>query len=163
MKDWEAKDVTIDDGNFSVEMPKPQARIKGVLKGNQIVGEWIQMGNSLPLTMKKGYVAATNYLSFPAATAEQLKGRWTGTLNNLAVVVRFETDARGRTLGFFDSTQQGFLNIPIKEAALTGTKFSFGLAVGARYSGELAANKITGEWSQPGLPKPLPLVFTREK
>lgn len=164
VKDWEAKNVLLDDGNFSVEMPKPNAKVVGLLKGDQIVGQWNQLGNTLPLTLKKGrYVAAPSYLNFPAAAREQLKGRWTGTLNGLAVAVRFETDAQGRMVGFFDSLQQNLLNLVIKEATLAGTKLTFGLAVGAKYTGELADGKLTGEWNQPGLPKPLPLVLTREK
>jgi hypothetical protein len=89
--------------------------------------------------------------------------RWTGTLNSLAVRVRFEPDAQGRVLGYFDSLQQNLLNLPMKEAHLAGTKLTFSLSVGAKYSGDLAAGTLTGEWSQPGLPKPLPLVLTREK
>jgi hypothetical protein len=164
VKDWDGKDVTLDDGHFSVELPKAMAKITGVLKGDQIAGQWVQLGNSMPLTLKKGrYVAPTSYLDFPAAARDLLKGRWSGTLNGLAVVVRFETDAQGRTLGFFDSTQQQLLNIPITEAAFASGKLTFGMAVGAKYTGELAGDKLTGEWSQPGLPKPLPLVLTREK
>lgn len=164
VKDWEAKDVTLDDGHFSVELPKPRAKVTGMLKGDQIVGEWNQLGNSVPLTLKKGrYVAAASYLDLPAMAREQLKGRWSGTLNGLAVIVRFETDAQGRTLGFFDSTQQDLLNIPIKEAELAGTKLTFGIAYGAKYTGELAGGKLRGEWTQPGIPKPLPLVLTREE
>jgi hypothetical protein len=164
VKDWVGSNVTLDDGHFSVEVPKAMAKISGTLKGDQVVGQWIQLGNSLPLTLKKGkYVAAPSYLDLPAAAVQQLKGRWSGSLNGLAVVVRFETDAQGRTRGFFDSTQQQLLNIPIIQAQFTGTKLSFGLAVGARYTAELAANTLTGEWAQTGLPKPLPLVLTREK
>ena len=164
VKDWAGKDVTLDDGHFSVELTKPRAKVTGMLKGDQIVGAWNQLGNSVPLTLKKGrYVAVANYLDLPAVAREQLQGRWSGTLNGLAVIVRFETDAQGRTLGFFDSTQQELLNIPITEAELAGTKLTFGLAYGAKYTSELAGSKLTGEWTQPGIPKPLPLVLTREK
>jgi hypothetical protein len=164
VKDWPGKDVTLDDGHFSVDLPAARAKVTGMLKGDQIVGEWNQLGNSVPLTLKKGrYVAVASYLDLPAVAREQLEGRWSGTLNSLAVIVRFKTDAQGRTLGFFDSTQQKLLNIPIKEAELAGTKLTFGVAYGAKYTGELAGTKLTGEWTQPGLPKPLPLVLTREK
>jgi hypothetical protein len=164
VKDWPGQAITLDEGHFAVELPKPMAKVTGLLKGEQIVGEWNQLGNSVPLTLKKGrYVAASNYLNFPAAARGQLTGRWTGTLNGLAVVVRFETDAQGRTLGYFDSTQQNLLNIPIAQAEFSGTKLTFSLAVGAKYTGELAGDKVTGEWAQQGLPKPLPLVLTREK
>jgi hypothetical protein len=163
-KDMEAKNVALDDGIFYVELPAAPAKITGTLKDDQIVGEFHQMGASLPLTLKKGkYVPVTSYLDLPVAAREQLKGRWTGTLNGLAVAVRFETDAQGRTLGYFDSIQQQMLNLVINTAELAGAKLTFGLTFGAKYTGELAGNKLTGEWTQPGLPKPLPLVLTREK
>lgn len=162
VKDWAGKDVTLEDGHFSVDLPMPRAKVTGMLKGDQIVGQWDQLGNSVPLTLKKGrYVAVASYLDLPAEARKQLEGRWSGTLNGLAVIVRFEMDSQGRMLGFFDSTQQNLLNIPINEAKLAGTKLTFGLAYGARYTGELAGSKLTGEWMQPGLQKPLPLVLTR--
>jgi len=118
----------------------------------------------MPLTLQKGkYVALPNYLELPATARDQLKGNWTGTLNGLAVRVRFETDAQGRMLGFFDSLQQNLLNLPIKEAGLSGTRLTFGLAAGPKYTGELAGDKVAGQWSQPGLPQPLPLELTRQK
>ena len=163
-KDFEATDAALDDGQFSLALPVAQAKITGALKRDQIVGQWNQLGVIQQLTLKKGkYVAATYYLDMPAAARDQLKGRWTGTLNTLAVRIRFETDAQGRTLGYFDSLQQNLLNLQISEAKLEGTKLSFSLVVGAKYTGDLAGDKLTGEWMQPGLPKPLPLVLTREK
>ncbi len=165
VKDWDTRNVTLDNGHFSIEIPAAMTKITGTLKGDQIVGQWTQFGNPTPLTLKKGrYVAAPSYLSLPAAARDQLEGRWSGTLGPLAVNVRFETDAQGRTLGFFDSPQQKLPNIPINEARLEGTKLTFGVAgFGAKYTGELAGGKITGEWIQLGMPKPAPLVLTREK
>ena len=164
VKGLPAKDIALDDGYFSLAIPPAKARIAGTLKGDQIVGQWNQLGMSIPITLKKGkYAAAPNYLDLPATARDQLKGRWTGTLNGLAVRIRFETDAQGRTQGFFDSLQQNMLNLPIKETTLAGNKLTLALAVGAKFTGELAGDKVSGEWNQPGLPKPLPLVLTREK
>jgi hypothetical protein len=164
VKDWEAANVVLDEGNFAIDLPKPQAKVKGILKGDQIVGEWTQLGLATPITLKKGkYVPVVGHFDIPAATYGQVKGRWTGSLNGLAVAVRFEVDAQGRQIGFFDSLQQNLLNIPITEAAVTGTKLTFTLGFGGKFTGELAAGKMTGEWNQPGLPKPLPLELTRDK
>jgi hypothetical protein len=165
VKDWEAKDLTLDDGYFSVKVPAASVEIKGQLKGDQIVGQWNQLGTSTPLTLKKGrYVAAPSYLDLPAESLGKLKGRWSGILGPLNVNVRFETDAQGRVQGFFDSPQQKLPNIPITEATLAGTKLTFGIAgFGAKYTGELAGDKLTGEWIQLGMPAPAPLVLTRDK
>ena len=156
-------DIALADGDFSVEVPTPHIRVTGVLKGDQIDGQWSDPSITLPVTLKKGrYVTTPVYLDLPAQARDQLKGRWTGTLNGLAVVVSFETDAQGRTVGIFDSTQQ-FMSFPIKEAELAGTKLTFGVSYGAKFTGEVAAGKMTGEWAQGNLPKPLPIVLTREK
>ena len=164
VKDWAAKDVTLDDGHFSVELPKARAEVTGVLKGDQIVGQWNQLGNSLPLTLKKGrYVAAANYLDLPAAAREQLKGRWSGTLNGLAVIVRFETDAQGRTLGFFDSTQQNILNIPITEAELAGTKLTFGVGLRREVHGRARRRQADGRVDAARVAEAAAAGFTREK
>ena len=163
-KDLPATDIALDDDHFSVEVSVARAEVTGLLEGDQIVGQWKQLGNAFPLTLKKGqYVAAPSYLDLALVAREQLEGRWGGTLNGLAVIVRFETDAQGRTLGFFDSTQQNILNIPINKAELAGTKLTFGVAYGAKFTGELAGSELTGEWMQPGLSSPLPLTLTREE
>lgn len=164
VKDWEAKDVVLDDdGSFYVALPKAQAKISGTLKGDQIVGKFDQIGYSLPIAFKKGrYVAVVSNLNLPAAALEQLKGRWSGTLNDLPVIVSFEKDAQGRTVGIFDSTKQG-MKISITEAQLVGTTLTFAVSYGATYKAELAGGKLTGEWTQAGFAKPLPLVLTREK
>lgn len=162
---WPLTNVRLDDGHFSSEQQKSMAQIVGVLKGDQLVGQWNQLGNSLPLTLKKGkYVAPARYLDLPAASRDQLKGKWSGSLNGMTVTVRFETDAQGRTLGFFDSPQPGVPSIPLSTATLAGTQFTFTMGgIGGKYSGALAGDKLTGEWTQLGLPKPLPLTLTRGK
>jgi hypothetical protein len=165
VKDWETKNLTLDDGHFSVEIPAAMTRITGTLKGSEIVGQWVQFGNPTPLTLKKGrYVATPTYLDLPASAREQLKGKWSGTLGPLTVVMRFETDAQGRTVGFFDSPQQNLPNVPISDAKLEGTKYTIAIAgFGATFTGELGDGKLTGEWMQTGMPKPAPLVLTRGK
>lgn len=163
-KNLDGREVVLEDGHFSVKIPAASTEIKGMLRGDQIVGQWTQFGNTYPLTLKKGGRVTGGFLNLPAAARAQIKGRWKGTLNGLAVVVRFETDAQGRMQGFFDSPTQGATGLPITDASLTGTKFTFALSgFGMKYTGELAGDKLTGEWTQPGIPKPLPLALTREK
>jgi hypothetical protein len=161
---WLGSDIRLDDGQFHFWQDRAQVAIKGELKGGQIVGHWNQMGNSVPLTLNKGkYVAPTNYLDFPAAARDQLKGRWTGKLNGSSVAVRFETDAQGRTTGSLQNVDVG-ASLPITTGKFEGTKLTFTMAgVGGKYTGELANGKLTGEWMQLGLQKPLPLELTREK
>ncbi len=161
---WPGSDIRLDDGTFHFKQEKAQAVIQGELKGDQIVGQWSQAGITVPLTLKKGkYVAAANYLDFPAAARDLLKGRWSGKLNGTSVLVRFESDAQGRTVGVFENVDHG-ASLPITSGKFEGTKLTFGLAgVGGKFSGDLADGKLTGEWTQLGLSKPLPFTLTREK
>lgn len=164
VKDWEATDIKLDDGHFSMSVQRAALEVKGELKGEQIVGQTIQFGVVTPVTLKKGkYVAPVVHLQVPAATRDLIKGRWSGILGPIKVVVRFESDAQGRTQGFFDSPDQNISGIPITEVSLEGARFSFGIAgYGAKYTGDLAGGKVTGEWIQLGMPKAVPLVLTRE-
>lgn len=164
-KELIGSDIRLDDGQFHFWQQNAQAAIDGSLKGDQIVGQWSQLGNATPLTLKKGtFAPVPKILDVPAAARPQLKGRWTGTLNGLAIAVRFEADAQGRLYGLFDSLQQKILNIPITEGSLAGTKLTFGISgFGAKYTADLGAGTLTGEWTQAGLPNALPLVLTRDK
>lgn len=165
VKEWSAEKVALDAGHFSVTVPAAQAQITGEQQGNEIVGQWTQLGNSVPLTLRKGrYVAASTYLDLPAATREQLAGRWTGMLGPLPMTLRFETDSQGRTLGFFDRPQVKIVGAPITEATLVDTQVTIVIAgFGGKYTGELAGDSLKGEWMQLGLPQALPLTLTREK
>lgn len=161
---WATASLALDDGRFSVRVPAAATEITGMLEGERIVGNWIQLGNPVPVTLTKGdYVAAASYLELPPAAREQLAGRWTASLGPFAVHARFETDADGRTRGYFDIPQQNVVGALITTAALTGTKLEFGVAsFGGKYSGELAGNTVTGEWTQTGLPNAVPMTLQRE-
>lgn len=165
VKDWAGEKVTLDDGHFSVNVPGALAQVTGEQQGNEIVGQWTQVGNSVPLTLKKGrYVATPTYLDLPAAVREQLVGSWTGMFGPLPMTLRFETDSQGRTQGFFDRSQLKIVGAPITEVALAGTKLTIAIAgFGGKYTGELAGDSLKGEWMQIGLPQALPLTLTREK
>jgi hypothetical protein len=168
VRDLAASSVALDDGYFSVQVPfaGSQIEITGKLEGDQIVGQYNQLGlpNPVPLTLKKGrYVPVTSYLDLAAAAREQLAGRWSGTFGPISMIVRFETDAEGRALGFVEIPQMMMKDAAITEAALAGTMLSFGIAaVGAQYTGELAGDTATGEWRMAGFPNPVPLALKRE-
>ena len=122
-------DVMLDGGEFSAKTAVP-GEFKGRLSGDEIVGQWTQPnmgGASLALTVKKGkYVAPTYELDLPAAAREQLAGSWRGTLGPLELIVRFATDAQGKTHGFLDVPAQNAKDVPITAASLAGSKLTFG-------------------------------------
>jgi hypothetical protein len=78
--------------------------------------------------------------------------------------LRFDTDTQGRISGSLTIPQQNLANVPITAASVEGTKLSFAFAgFGAKFTAELGADTLTGEWNQLGMPQPAPLVLTREK
>ena len=89
VKDWEAKDVALDDGHFSVELPRPQARVKGMLKGDQIVGQWTQLGMTAQLTLKKDAAPIAQDLTAEAA-APYLGLYWAEPLQRPMIVVLYK-------------------------------------------------------------------------
>jgi hypothetical protein len=164
VRDWATASLALDDGRFSVRVPAAATEITGMLEGERIIGNWIQLGNPVPLTLTKGeFAAAATYLDLPSAVRERLAGRWSSALGPFTVNVRFETDADGRMRGYFDIPQQNVVGALITTAALTGTKLEFAVpSFGGTYSGELAGNVATGEWSQTGLPNAVAMTLQRE-
>jgi hypothetical protein len=159
-RDLPVTDVALDDGQVSLKVPAVRGEFAGRLAGDEIVGQWSQLGRSLPLTVKKGqYIAQAAYLDLPAAVRTQLAGRWTGMVGPLSAVFRFETDAQGRTLGFLDVAAQGASGIPITEASFADGTIRLRVAsVGGQLSGTLAGSRITGEWTQLGMTTPVTLA-----
>ena len=67
VKDWEAKDVALDDGFFSVKVPAAERqRSRANSRATRSSGSGTRSGTSTPLTLKKGpYVATPSYVDLP--------------------------------------------------------------------------------------------------
>jgi hypothetical protein len=88
VKDWPGQNIALDDGQFSVEIPMPQAKVTGVLKGNTIDGHWSQLGNSLPLVLTRQTSAAANALKVTAQAAAPYLGLyWADPVDRPMIIV----------------------------------------------------------------------------
>ena len=142
----------IEDGEVTIKVSRLQARYKGKIAGDEMVGEFTQMGRSFPLTLRKGMYKAPAYpLSLSKEAMDQLQGEWQGKIGPLTMVFRFEKGKKGDFKGYVDCPEQGAKGIPITEAALTDGRLELKIkAASSEYAGLLSGNSLSGEYKHPG-------------
>jgi hypothetical protein len=151
-----ATDVELVDNNFKIQIPAARAEIKGKFTGNKIAGQFIQAGQTIPLTLNKGeYKPPVIGLDLQEETRKQLSGEWHGTLrmptNVIHVAFKFETAEKGEFVGYYEIPDQG-AKIPISEANIKDGMLTLKIKVGsAEYKGKLDGDSLTGEWVQAGI------------
>jgi hypothetical protein len=151
-----ATDVELVDNNFKIQIPAARAEIKGKFAGNKIAGQFIQAGQTIPLTLNKGeYKPPVIGLDLQEETRKQLSGEWHGTLrmptNVIHVAFKFETAEKGEFVGYYEIPDQG-AKIPISEANIKDGMLTLKIKVGsAEYKGKLDGDSLTGEWVQAGI------------
>ena len=173
--EWPMEEAGFANGRLFFKMPVLQGEFAASYADGVLNGVWKQPGappNGVPVTLKKGAVAATGFhvlkLSGPSFVA--LSGKWTSTLKaknpqgqevSQPIELGFGTDANAEIIGFIYSPAYGAKPIPMTEASLEGGKFVAKLdAIGAEYRGDLSGNTLKGEWVQGS--QRVPLTFTRQ-
>jgi hypothetical protein len=153
-------EANLSDGKLTLKIAAVNGEFKGQLSGDNLVGEWSQMGMKTPLSLKKGkYVAQVYKLALPKETIDQLSGKWNGKLGPLTLAFRFEKTQKGDFVGFLDSPDQGAKGIPVTEANLADGKLTLKIAsVGGEFKGQLSGDKLVGGWTQGGMSNPLSLA-----
>ncbi len=169
VKDLSLRAVTVTGNSVSFELaatpggPKFEGKLSD--DGTTIDGNFMQAGNSFPLTLKrtgeaKVYVAPKN-----ASLPDKFAGKWEGSLDSMGNTLRivFNLDNKeGSATGTIDSPDQGANGIPMNEISTSenAIKVSVKLVNGS-YSGNLSEDSktLTGEWSQLG--NTLPLVLKK--
>ena len=143
--------------------PKFQGKLSE--DGNSLSGDFTQVGNTFPFTLKR---AGEAKVAIPAKNAElpgEFVGKWEGTLETpggkLRTVFNFANKG-GSAIGTIDSPDQGTTGIPMNEISVANgsIKITVPLVKGS-YAGKLSQDGkvLTGEWSQGGAT--LPLVLTK--
>jgi hypothetical protein len=77
-------------------------------------------------------------------------GNWTGKINDLSIIVRFEKDAAGKLVVLLDSPEQGIKDKPVLSTTLTNDKLLLKVGDMGEYNATLSGNKIDGIWTQGG-------------
>lgn len=144
--------IEFSDGEVHFTIPRARADYSATVGADEMTGTWKQVTAEVPLTMKRGeYAPPESGLSDAAKQA--LAGSWVGTLESpggpLNVVYRFESNADGRFVGFFDSPDQGVRGLPITEIELADEALRLTIpGVRAEYSATFAAGRMDGTFKQ---------------
>ena len=160
-------DVELVDDNLTLQISVAKAEYKGKITGNEIVGNFIQGGRPLPLTLKKGEYKPEVALNLSKEIKDKLSGEWNGELATprglIHVAFRFETTGKGDFVGFYEVPDQNVKGIPVKEADFKDGKLTLKIKVAnAEFKGTLAGDMLKGEWMQAGLSN-IPLSLKKGK
>jgi hypothetical protein len=158
-------EVELVDDTLTLKISVANAEYKGKITGDEIVGEFKQGGQGIPLTLKKGEYKPEVTLSLSKEIKDKLSGEWHGQLNTpgglIHVSFRFETMEKGDFVGFYEVPDQNVKGIPIKEAEFSDGKLSLKIkVVNAEFKGQLSDDELTGEWAQAGLSN-IPLLMKK--
>ena len=149
-------DVELFDNTLTLKISVAKAEYKGKITGDEIVGEFRQGGQGIPLNLKKGEYKPEVTLNLAKEIKDKLSGEWHGQLSTprglVHMAFRFETSGNGDFVGFYEVLDQNVKGIPIKKADFSNGKLTLKIKiVNAEFKGDLADNKLTGEWIQAGL------------
>ena len=135
------------DGNVKISFNSGKAEYQGTLSGNQITGNLITRGVTVPLTMEKGKFENPYALSLTTEEMKRLNGEWHGVLKYPAgpmlFIIRFGQNGAGEYVGLVDRPYYSDYNAPITEAVLDGDKLEFKVPnINIAVRGTLAENSI---------------------
>jgi len=168
-KDLSLRAVTVSGEvvSFDLSADPNGPKFKGKLSadGNTLAGDFIQAGNTFPMSMKRTGDAKVYVQPKNAVLPDKYTGKWEGSLSAMGNTLRlvFNLGNKGNSAeGTIDSLDQNAMGIPMDEIAVAenGIKISVKV-VGGSFSGKLDEDGkvLTGEWTQLG--NTLPLVLKK--
>ena len=158
-------DMEMEDGTLTVTVSRLRAEYKGKIAGDEIVGEFKQGPQLIPLTLKRGeYKAKTHNLDLSEEDKETLMGSWHGEVETpagaMTAVYRFEKSENGEFIGFADSPDRGVAGVPVTGAEMKdGTVTIRVTPLQAEYKGKISGDEIVGELTQG--PQSFPLTLKK--
>ncbi len=149
-------DVELVDGTLSLQITVARAEYKGKISGDEIIGEFKQGGQPLPLTLKKGEYKPEVALNLSKEIKDKLAGEWHGELATprglIHMAFKFDVTKNGDLVGFYEVPDQNVKGIPVKEADYADGKLTLKIKVAnAEFKGTLSGDMMKGEWVQAGL------------
>lgn len=136
-------------------------------RSGEIAGTWKQGPNNLPVVLKRGAPPAPDTADYRSVKDSEPQGIWSGALDTkvsvLRLVLKIGKQANGTLVAKLDSPDQGANDIPASGVQFTppSTLKVEWRVLSANFTGELKNNKLTGTWTQNGMP--FPLSFNRDK
>lgn len=148
--------LALEEDELVVEISQARIEIVTEISGDELVGTFNQAGQSFPITLARGEYEQAG-LQLSALQFARVQGPWHGQVANLTVVLRVE-QSDGNYLAYLDSPDQGATDIPIQEFTIDGDDVNFTIAsINGSFSGTIAANALSGQWTQGGQTQPLEL------
>jgi hypothetical protein len=154
-----------------MRMESIDGEFEGTLKagGVEIDGNWMQAGQSFPLTLQRtepGDEAPPDEGAYAFTRDSELQGLWHGTLDvqktKLRLAFKIAKTAPGGYTATLDSLDQGARDIPATSVSFTNSDVELEWkAFHALFHGRLEGGKLTGFWQQGAEDFPLDLERTR--
>lgn len=162
--------VTFEDGTITFGLLKSGDNppvVKGQLSddGKSIVGNFMQAGRSIPITLKRTGEAKVAVPKASPAVSKELIGKWEGTLEagqSLRLALNIANNKDG-SLATLTSIDQGNVEIPVSSVEQKDGKVLVKIPmINGGFEGKLnkEATSLTGEWIQNGTNSPL--TFTKK-
>jgi hypothetical protein len=144
-------DILVSATEISLSIPMVNGSFNGTFDKAGITGEW-QQGTSLPLVMEKRALdPKSRALQLTKEARALLMGEWFGHMETpvvaIPVVYRFE-QVEDYVRGYFDSPDQGGVDIPIKSVELNGEDIVIKMASGMEFKGNVESGKLQGIFNQ---------------
>ena len=170
-------DIEFANGKLDVRLTPVRGSYSGTLSGNQFTGMLKVPQATVPpegvsVVFKRGeYVPEVHALKLTAEGFAQLAGKWQGRLErtqsngqktSTPVALRFEKNAAGQYVAFFEITNQQVNTLAVTDASFSEGKLMAKIALmGAEFQATLSDKKLTGQWSQGNGAVRVPLVLGR--
>lgn len=153
--------VELQGDRLSLAIPGIGATLSATLSAGKMVGQYMQSGQAIPLTLERGEYLG-HRLQLPDDVTNRLLGKWEATAANTPLVFRFERDSRGDSFAFIDVHTARTARLPVTGVSVNGAAINFIVkGIEAEFKGQLAANEISGKWITPAVQ--LPLVIKRSR
>jgi hypothetical protein len=155
VKDLALADIALEGGQITFKIPMIGAEYTGTLSGLKITGSTKESEINF---VRGKYAPPTPEVRISIQDRQKLLGRWTGKINNVSIIVRFEKDPTGKLVVLLDSPELGIKDKPILSTSLTNGRLILNVGDMGEYSAALSGNKIDGIWIQEGRTAPLILA-----
>jgi hypothetical protein len=144
--------LEVGAGAVSFKIPQIGGEYRGEFKGTSMTGSFKQGGmpqNGTPLNLTKTAIAPAPRLTLGGEAWNAHYGAWRGKVGQLDAHLYFTVNGMQQVA--FMEVVQPKAGAPITAASVTGKKIVFKVAaLGGEFSGDLAGNTLTGQWTQGG-------------
>jgi len=154
-------DVVLNGDRLSYRLQRVDKTFSGKVNKSTITGFNTFRGKDTEVTVTRGakIEPIAPVIDIPDETMKKLLGRWRGSIGTTQLIFRFERDAKGKKVIYFNLPQRRAESSLVLEASITEGKLSLKIP-DSEYNGSLGENKIDGIFKDGE--QSYPLVLTKE-